>query len=440
MQKHLILFYFILLQISVIAQLSDLNDEFDRVCSIQNWQDLDVTEGWNAPQIESMDISQSHPGHFSLMPYTVGWYQDRRAPLIFKLISGDFVYTTKVTVSDRAAVGLPSSDYSLGGMMIRRPKSLTTGSVDWVPGDENYLFLSTGYASTGHPSCSGCPAPHFEVKSTLNGNSNLQISSIDTNTVTIRMARIGGAFLVLFQYPGDTFQVHERFWRPDFPDTVQVGLVSYTDWSKVVTYSVPDHNQFTLSEDLDPDPSNNPFLPFQPDALARFDFVRFDSVFVPQELDGLVLTDENEVSDEQLLSFLGYPSEAASPQFEGHIWTGAIDDDFRNALNYNKQTLPGPLDSILIPDCNCPGLGFPQISNDTIFVGKIYLENSATLQIQAGAVLIANVTGTNEGPLLSNFGVIENNGHIIFRNASTEQVLNFGEINNRSGSVFRIEN
>lgn len=439
MLKLLFFSSFFLLQISVTAQLSNLNDEFDGVCSIQNWQDLDVTEGWNASQIESMDISQSQAGHFSLMPYTVGWYQDRRAPLIFKLISGDFVYTTKVTVSDRAATGLPSSDYSLGGMMIRRPKALTTGPLDWVPEDENYLFLSTGYASTGHPSCPGCPPPHFEVKSTFNGNSNLQISSIDTNTVTIRMARIGGAFLVLFQYPGDNFQVHERFWRPDFPDTVQVGLVSYTDWSKVVTYTVEDHNQFTLSEDLDPDPSNNPFLPFQPDALARFDFVRFDSVFVPLELSGLDLTDENEVSDEQLLFFLGYPSQATSPQFGGHIWTGAVDDDFRNALNYNKGTLPGPVDSVLIPDCDCPELVFPKLNNDTLSIGNVRLENSATLQIEAGAVLIINESGTNEGPLLSNFGVIENNGHIIFRNASTDQVLNFGEINNRSGSVFRIE-
>ena len=97
-------------------------------------------------------------------------------------------------------------------------------------------------------------------------------------------------------------------------------------------------------------------------------------------------------------------------------------------------------DSVLIPDCGCPELVFPILSDDTLSIGKIYLDSSATLQIDVGAVLITNDSGTNEGPLLSNFGVIENNGHIIVRNASTDQVLNFGEINNRSGSVFRIEN
>ena len=84
-----------------------------------------------------------------------------------------------------------SSTYSLAGAMIRAPKTIVDAPNDWMPGEENYVFLSVGFGAVNHPSCNACSPPHLEVKSTINSNSSLSISEVDTNTVTIRIARIG---------------------------------------------------------------------------------------------------------------------------------------------------------------------------------------------------------------------------------------------------------
>jgi hypothetical protein len=59
------------------------------------------------------------------------------------------------------------------------------------------------------------------------------------------------------------------------------------------------------------DPS--PLVPFSPDLIATFDFARFDSVTVPEALGGLDLTDTAVVSDQDLLSFLGYDTQLHCP-------------------------------------------------------------------------------------------------------------------------------
>lgn len=315
MKKLSILFVSLLFATLTFAQLHLLNDEFDDATTISNWQNVNVTEGWNATQLEAQDINTTEAGQLFMMPYTTGWYRDRRAPLLYKMVNGDFVFTTQVAISNRNGTGIPSSNYSLAGPMIRRPKTLTNGAVGWMAGEEDYIFLSAGYADENHHTCPGaCPPPHFEVKNTTDSGSNLTVSPLGSQVVTIRMVRIGAVILVLYQTPGNDFVVHRRYLRNDFPAEMQVGLVTYTDWNKVFTYSIEDHNQYTLSPAINPninDLSSNQNMPFNPDLEARFDFARFDEVTVPEELEGVDLF--NEATEEELLSFLGYASAATLP-------------------------------------------------------------------------------------------------------------------------------
>jgi len=304
---------------SGFAQLELLNDEFDDAATFSNWSQLNLTEGWNASQLEQVYIDDVD-GSLLMQPWTCGWSANRRAPLVFKLVSGDFIFTTQVVITDRDLLDgdhLPTAAYSLAGPMIRIPKSFTNGQTGWnSEQNENYIFLSAGFASNNHNSCPGCPSPHFEVKNTTNGNSVLSISSLNTPitspiTVTIRMVRIGQVIFVLYQLPGQSFIIHRRYYRSNFPAQMQIGFVTYTDWNKVFTYSVSNHNQYTLNTSLNPNLSSNPSMSFSPDLTARFQYARFNEVVIPPALAGVNLF--NEATDEQLLSFLGFASTAVLP-------------------------------------------------------------------------------------------------------------------------------
>jgi len=197
--------------------------------------------------------------------------------------------------------------------MIRAPRDYPNGAygIDgWTPDGENFVFLAAGFAATNHPSCSGCPGPHLEVKNTINGSSSLQVSSISTyENVNIRIARVEDAVLVLYQLTNQSWEVRERYDRSDFPNEVQIGFVTYTDWQKVSTYTPFFHNSNILNENLNPDPSSNQNLPFNPDLIGVFDFGRFDDPENP--FPGLDLV--NDATDAELLSFLGFETETFCP-------------------------------------------------------------------------------------------------------------------------------
>lgn len=286
------------------GQIQLLNDEFENAAMLSaNWLNINDEEGWNAEHLEVHDINTSSAGELYMMPYTSSWYQDYRGTLIYKNIDQNFVLTTEVTTTNRAGTGLPSSTFSLSGLMIRSAIDYPNGALnDWQPDGENYIFMATGYA-TGS-------GPHFEVKNTVNGTSSLQITNIPTaSQVQIRIARIDGAIIVMFRLPGQNWTVHRRYDRSDFPNDIQIGFVTYTDWPKVSSYNEYFHNSNVLNSSLSPDPTAG--VPFTPDLIGRFDFARFDDVTVPASLVGVNLV--TQASNADLLSFLGYSSSSYCP-------------------------------------------------------------------------------------------------------------------------------
>jgi Bacterial Ig domain/Dockerin type I domain len=295
-----------LLAVDSIAQL---NDEFEDSASVSEWSRIGEVEGWNADKLDVFDVNNTQAGRMVLSPNTGGWYENYRGPLVFKEVTGDFVFTSEVNITDRDDIGgndaddVPNDgDFSLGGLMIRTPRAITNPATDWVLGSmqddgtndgENYVFLSMGYGNSGEMS--------FEVKNTRNSNSQLELTPVNSNRVTFQIARIGDAVITMYQLPGQEWIVHRRFSRPDMPATLQVGLVAYTDWEKLSDFDPFFQNSNVLVPGFSPDPT--PGEPFNPDIEAGYEYARFDRPQVPASLDGVDLFAA--ATDAQLIGFLG---------------------------------------------------------------------------------------------------------------------------------------
>ncbi len=274
--------------------LTALSDEFNDSGTLAQWQRVEVVEGWNADQLEKVDVNTTRPGRLFMMPYSSTWYNDYRGELTFKTVTGDFVVTTDVEVSSRAGTGAPPrSLYSLAGIMVRAPRNITPPT--WHPGGENYIFLSLGAANT--------PGTfQNEVKTTVNSVSTLPITPASGNRMLIQIARIGPYVITLHNSDG-TWVVHRRFTRSDFPATMQVGMTVYTDFNTCSGYNPFVHNSIVIHTGF-------------PDLMAYFDFFRFARPIVPSSLANANLSDPVAVSDAQLLSFLG--AHANNPPLPAH--------------------------------------------------------------------------------------------------------------------------
>ncbi|QDU51547.1 Calx-beta domain protein [Gimesia panareensis] len=365
-------------QLLAADDLTALSDDFENAATLTDWQRIYQTEGWSSDQLETWDINQSQPGRMVLMPYTTVWYQDYRGPMVYKEITGDFVVTTQVHISDRDEIGdsdlddVPNgSQYSLGGLMIRTPRDITNPEVDWSPGShqndgtnngENYVFFSLGWGSSGNQF-------QTETKTTRNSSSTLVLQNRgDNSVINLQIARIGDSVYTLFQIPGEDWVLNNRYHRPDLPDTLQVGMVAYTDWTKA-----NDYDPFYLNNNaLHPggyDPT--PFEDFQPDLVAGFDFIQFDRPEIPPDLQGLDL--RTQTTDQQLLSFLGGNVNAPD------LPTVTVESSVLNVEELNSSQLEfifsrsdAQLDQPLTVDYQIsgtatPGLDFQSLSGEITF-------------------------------------------------------------------------
>ena len=316
--------------------LTALSDEFDDQSSMVRWQRVHQTEGWNADQLNVWDVNQTQSGRMVMQPHTTVWYQNWRGPMAYQMVTGDFVFTTEVHVTDRDNIGGSDMDdipgdsrFSLGGAMIRTPRDITDPHSDWTPGSmvedgtnngENYVFLSLGYGAGGNEFS-------LEVKTTRNSNSQLELTPLgsEANAVTVQIARIGDSIVTLYQLPGESWQVHRRYTRTDMPETLQVGLVSYTDWTKAGDFDPFTQNSTVLTPGMAGDPTPNE--PFNPDITAGFEYARYVRPAVPSTLTGADLADPTSVTDTELLGFLG-----------SNIGNAAVDtDDTNTETNGNND-------------------------------------------------------------------------------------------------------
>lgn len=283
--------------------LTPLSDEFRSPSSRSRWLRIFQTEGWGNDPLQSFDLAGSAPGRLRLVPHTSSWYAEWRGELTYQEVSGDLVITTEVEVRNRAGTGAPGSRYSLAGIMVRAPRTMTRPS-EWTPGGQDYVFLSLGAADT--------PGTwQHEVKTTVDSVSTLDISP-GTPSAGIQVARIGRHLILLRRPPGGAWVVHRRYSRPDFPSTLQAGLTVYTDWPNCERVGATAHNVTVLTNGAAL-PGGGVFSGALPDLDARFEYVRYARPRIPADLTGADLSNPAAVTDARLLGFLG---DGANPPSE----------------------------------------------------------------------------------------------------------------------------
>lgn len=295
------------------SRIDWLSDEFDDPISLVHWTRHWQAEHWPVDQLQYLAIEpQTAGGSLVMRPHSSGWWQDYRGELTYQRVSGDFVATVRVRPRNSAGTGAPGSthgggidtEYSLGGIMARAARpDVEVSNANWARGGERYVFLSMGSADQ--------PGVYqFEDKTTraaLPGEptswSQRLITNANAATANLRLARIGEHVIALVQpvEPPGAWRVLRRFRRADFPTTLQLGLVAYTDYATVGTCTFEQHNvQILLNA------CNNPSVPADPDLLLMVEFFRLRRPQVPAPLAGADLSNPAAVSDAQLIDFLGF--------------------------------------------------------------------------------------------------------------------------------------
>jgi hypothetical protein len=281
------------------AALLPMSDEFNNTATLANWSQIHQTEGWNASQLQVLDINATQPGRMVMQPHAVTWYQNYRGPLTYKTIGGNFSLATQVEVRNGANQSIaPASTYSLAGAMLRVPRSITDPATQWTAGGEDYCFLSLGHGN-------GAPGPQFEVKTTDNSSSVLELTPAAGLTATVQLSRVTnnvGTFVIaMLQQGNSAWQVHRRYRRDDMAGTLQAGLVTYSDYATVSSIQPFDHNSNTLAPGH---PLLNGATP-HPDLIGGFEYARYyDLGNVPAALANVNLLDTAAASDAALVAWL----------------------------------------------------------------------------------------------------------------------------------------
>ncbi|MBI3273290.1 MAG: protein kinase [Planctomycetes bacterium] len=264
--------------------LAALDDDFSDPSNRDAWRQLDQDEGWGINRLARFEFCpRFQPGWMILQPAPNLWAEDYRGVLLYKTVTGDFVVTVDLNVSEASGSKFPGVAFSSAGLLLRAPRAVTPRT--WKAGGENHVLLSLGVAERP-----GVGA--VWVAGTTDSRTTTASFPALSPWGQLQAARIGPAVLLLGKPRGGTWIVLQRYRRADLPATLQVGLTACTDAATCRRHGPDEHNTRVLRDG-------------KPDVIARFHDVRFRRPSLPAELAGKDLSDAGSASNEGLRSILG---------------------------------------------------------------------------------------------------------------------------------------
>ena len=134
--------------------------------------------------------------------------------MLYRSIAGDASVTVSVRTRKRSHnASPPDSEWQFGGVMLRDARG------DAWMSRENYVFSVVGFRGK---------RLQVETKSTKNGASQVDAWDWPTGDGQLRIERRGPDFnLYARQQQSDPWHRLTSYRRPDLPEVLQVGLISY---------------------------------------------------------------------------------------------------------------------------------------------------------------------------------------------------------------------
>lgn len=179
--------------------LASFDDDFDG--DLSGWEIYDPA----AAAVSIVDGAMSiEPGA------STQWYATDEAVHVNKAISGDFMVTTRMSVTNLAgestAVGGP---YRIGGLMLRDGN-----------GGPNTVHMGIGTMND--------PSVSVVTKSTDDGVSDVHTAMWAGGTeAELRLCRVGVDVQALVRMPGQAWTLINEFQRADLPQTLAAGPIAY---------------------------------------------------------------------------------------------------------------------------------------------------------------------------------------------------------------------
>lgn len=202
-----------------VDSLERYSTVFDNPQTLADWSLLQIA-GWPDRWHPLRFDEENGQRHLVIEPKVSSWYEDIIGGFLYREIAGDFEVTARVHASGRKGA-TPTRSFSLGGLMVRAPREVTAENIE--PNKENWLFLTTG--TVDRPG-----EPQFEAKTTMNSVSTLRSYPARRGWLDLRIVRLKELFTLLYRYDGEEWNYLDQWVRPDLPETLQVGLIAYTDW------------------------------------------------------------------------------------------------------------------------------------------------------------------------------------------------------------------
>ncbi|MEZ6194802.1 MAG: hypothetical protein R3F20_03595 [Planctomycetota bacterium] len=194
---------------TTLAEVSAYDDAFDGGSLDAQWQILN-------PAAAQVTVGG---GQLVLEPILSGpaatWFDDGEGVFVHREITGDFSVTATVRSSSPADPMLPPPPaYRLGGLLVRDPGG--------TPGNRNSAHVAFGSGPANNP-------VGVEHKTTTASVSSFTIVPTAEAAGQLRITRSGA--MIGLHHRGDASQpwtTLATYAHPEFPPTVQVGMMSYS--------------------------------------------------------------------------------------------------------------------------------------------------------------------------------------------------------------------